>query len=131
MVRDIINRFRELTKSNSPIVYGIKFIPFICTALMVVHTGLLVLDKYEPVTITIAAILMVVFLVLLSIRFNFCRLHKAMILYIGVMILCVCVQSLDGFGVVLTIARMLMFGFGMGLMMSAFLNKTDNGNCDK
>lgn len=110
------------------IVYGIKYIPLLCTLLTTIHIGLLVAGKYEPITVGAAAALMLLLLVLLSIRFKFCKLHKAMILYGVGLTACVCIQKLSGFGPFVTAFRVVMMAVGIGLLALA-LYKWRNDEC--
>ena len=73
---------------------------------------------------------MLVLLILLSIRFNFCRLHKAMIVYMALMVLCICIQNANGFGRLLNVFRILMLVIGSGLIALSVFKKCDDG-CDK
>ena len=111
---------------NKPLVYGIKYIPLACTFLMVIHIALLLLGYYEPITAGLAVFLVLVLLILLSYRFGFCRLHKAMIWYMVAMTACICIQKYDGFGTVLSVVRLIMFGVGCFLIGLACLKGLDD-----
>ena len=113
---------------NKLIVKGIKYIPIICTFLLSLHVFLLLMDVYEPITVGISAVLMVVLLVLLSIRFGFCKLHKAMIIYMGVLTLCICIQEYEGFGLLLRAVRIVMLVIGVVLLVLSAL-KCKNDEC--
>lgn len=113
---------------NKLLVKGIKYIPIICTFLLSLHVFLLLMDVYEPISVGISAVLMVVLLVLLSIRFGFCKLHKAMIIYMGVMTLCICIQKYDGFGLLLRAVRIVMLVIGVVLLVLSAL-KCNNDEC--
>lgn len=129
-VEDMFARIRNSLEGNKLIVLGIKYIPLICTALATLHVSLLLLDIYEPYSIGLAVLLMLVLLILLSIRFNFCRLHKAMIVYMALMVLCICIQNVNGFGRLLNVFRILMLVIGSGLIALSAFKKCDDG-CDK
>lgn len=113
---------------NKLLVKGIKYIPIICTFLLSLHIFLLLMDVYEPITVGISAVLMVVLLILLSIRFGFCKLHKAMIIYMGVMTLCICIQKYEGFGLLLRAVRIVMLVIGVVLLVLSAL-KCNNDEC--
>lgn len=127
-ITDVLASLKCLTQGNKLIVKGIKYIPMICTFLLSLHVFLLLMDVYEPVTVGISAVLMVVLLILLSIRFGFCRLHKAMIIYMGVMTLCICIQKYDGFGLLLRAVRIVMLVIGVVLLVLSAL-KCKNNEC--
>ena len=125
---DILAWLKGFTRGNNLIVKGIKYIPMICTFLLSLHVFLLLMDVYEPVTVGISAVLMVILLILLSIRFGFCKLHKAMIAYMGVMTLCICIQKYDGFGILLRAVRIVMLVIGVVLLVLSAL-KCKNDEC--
>lgn len=125
---DILAWLKGFTQGNNLIVKGIKYIPVICTFLLSLHVFLLLMDVYEPVTVGISVVLMVVLLILLSIRFGFCKLHKAMIIYMGVMTLCICIQKYDGFGIMLRAVRIVMLVIGVVLLVLSAL-KCKNDEC--
>lgn len=125
---DILAWLKGFTQGNNLIVKGIKYIPVICTFLLSLHVFLLLMDVYEPVTVGISVVLMVVLLILLSIRFGFCKLHKAMIVYMGVMTLCICIQKYDGFGILLRAIRIVMLVIGVVLLVLSAL-KCKNDEC--
>lgn len=125
---DILAWLKGFTQGNNLIVKGIKYIPVICTFLLSLHVFLLLMDVYEPVTVGISVVLMVVLLILLSIRFGFCKLHKAMIVYMGVMTLCICIQKYDGFGILLRAVRIVMLVIGVVLLVLSAL-KCKNDEC--
>lgn len=115
---------------NKLIVYGIKYIPAICTFLLSLHVFLLLMDVYEPITVGLSAVLLIVLLILLSFRLGFCKLHKAMIAYIGIMTLCICIQKFDGFGLLLRGARIIMLVIGSVLLALSAI-KFKNDGCGK
>lgn len=121
---------KETLKSNRPIVLGIKFIPVISVMLLTLHVGLLLCGWHEVITVGLSAVLLVTLLILLSIRFNFCMLHKALIAYMAVMTLCICIQRMDGFGQALTIFRTIMFMLGLILSYLA-VKKFNDDDCGK
>lgn len=125
---DILAWLKGFTRGNNLIVKGIKYIPMICTFLLSLHVFLLLMDVYEPVTVGISAVLMVILLILLSIRFGFCKLHKAMIAYMGVMTLCICIQKYDGFGILIRAVRIVMLVIGVVLLVLSAL-KCKNDEC--
>ena len=125
---DILAWLKGFTQGNNLIVKGIKYIPVICTFLLSLHVFLLLMDVYEPVTVGISVVLMVVLLILLSFRFGFCKLHKAMIVYMGVMTLCICIQKYDGFGILLRAVRIVMLVIGVVLLVLSAL-KCKNDEC--
>ena len=125
---DILAWLKGFTHGNNLIVKGIKYIPVICMFLLSLHVFLLLMDVYEPVTVGISVVLMVVLLILLSIRFGFCKLHKAMIVYMGVMTLCICIQKYDGFGILLRAVRIVMLVIGVVLLVLSAL-KCKNDEC--
>ena len=125
---DILAWLKGFTRGNNLIVKGIKYIPMICTFLLSLHVFLLLMDVYEPITVGISAVLMVILLILLSIRFGFCKLHKAMIAYMGVMTLCICIQKYDGFGILLRAVRIVMLVIGVVLLVLSAL-KCKNDEC--
>lgn len=125
---DILAWLKGFIQGNNLIVKGIKYIPVICTFLLSLHVFLLLMDVYEPVTVGISVVLMVVLLILLSIRFGFCKLHKAMIVYMGVMTLCICIQKYDGFGILLRAVRIVMLVIGVVLLVLSAL-KCKNDEC--
>lgn len=116
-------------KSNRLIVYGIKYLPLVCTVLMTVHIGLLLFGVYEPITVSLTCLLMALLLVLLSVKFGFCILHKLMLLYMSVAFVCICLQNLDMFGCMLKFARIIMFIAGVVLIIFA-LKKKETDECD-
>ena len=125
---DILAWLKDFTQGNNLIVKGIKYIPVICTFLLSLHVFLLLMDVYEAVTVGISVVLMVILLILLSIRFGFCKLHKAMIVYMGVMTLCICIQKYDGFGIMLRAVRIVMLVIGVVLLVLSAL-KCKNDEC--
>ena len=127
-ITDTIAWLKSLTQGNKLIVKGIKYIPIICTFLLSLHIFLLLMDVYEPITVGISAVLMVVLLILLSFRFGFCKLHKAMIIYMGVMTLCICIQEYEGFGLLVRAVRIIMLVIGVVLLVLSAL-KCKNDEC--
>lgn len=117
-----------LFKGNKLLVYGIKYIPIICTILLTLREALRLLGVYEPITASLAIILNVVLLILLSIRFSFCKLHKAMIIYMALMTLCICIQKYDVFGEAVRFVQLGLFAIGVGLVSLAIFKKC-NDDC--
>lgn len=131
--RKLLKLFADLKgilKSNHLIVLGIKYIPLVSTLLLTLHVAFLLMGLYEPITVGLSAVLLVVLMVLLSIRFSFCWLHRAMIIYMAVMTLCICVQKYDGFGTLVTAVRLVLFAIGVGLAALAIFKKCDD-ECDR
>ena len=62
-VEDMFARIRNSLGGNELIVLGFKYIPLICTALATLHVSLLLLDIYEPYSIGLAVLLMLVLLI--------------------------------------------------------------------
>lgn len=129
-LKGLFSRIKEYLDGNQIIVLGIKYIPVICTALATVHLAFLLMHIYEPYSVSLAVVLMLILLILLSIRFNFCCLHKAMILYMVLMAICICIRKADGFGKLLTVFRLGMFAIGIGLLSLAIFKKCGD-DCDK
>lgn len=119
-----------ILRSNRPIVLGLKYIPVMSVVLLTIHTGLLLVGCHEILTVGLSAALLVLFMILLSIKFNFCLLHKAMIVYMALMTLCICLQRLDLFGESLTLFRVVMFAFGVVLAVLALTKGKDDGCCE-
>ena len=115
---------------NTFVVIGIKYIPLICTVLMTLHVGLLLAGIYEPITVALSAILILTLFILLSLRFNFCLLHKMMIMFLILSAACICLQKYDVFGGILGFVRVLLFGFGCAILGLAFIKWKDD-ECDK
>ena len=128
IITDTLAWLKSLTQGNKLIVKGIKYIPIICTFLLSLHVFLQLMDVYEPITVGISAVLMVVLLILLSFRFGFCKLHKAMIIYMGVMTLCICIQEYEGFGLLVRAVRIVMLVIGVVLLVLSAL-KCKNDEC--
>lgn len=125
----LLARTKEVLNGNRLVVLGIKYIPLICTILLTLHLAMLLMGVYEPFTASLSVFLMLVLLICLSFRFGFCKLHKAMIVYMAAMTICVCIQKCDGFGRLLTLIRMIMFGIGCVLVALSFLKGKSNGEC--
>lgn len=120
----------SLRNTNRLIVLGIKYIPVACTILLTLHTLLLILGCNEPITVTLSVALLVLLLVLLSFRFHFCKFHKAMIIYMAVMTLCICLQKYGAFGNILLVARVLMLCVGLVLVVYGVI-KIKGDDCCK
>lgn len=127
---ELFARIKGCMNGNRLVVLGIKYIPVICTILLTLHVAMLLMGVYEPFTAGVSVFLILVLLVLLSFRFGFCKLHKAMIIYMVAMTVCVCIQKCDGFGRLLTLFRMIMFGIGCVLVALSFLKGCGNGDCE-
>lgn len=109
----------KILKGNKPSVLCMKYIPVLGTALAALHVAMLLCGFSEPVTMSITVLLLLVLLVVLSFRFGFCKLHKAMILYMCVMVMCVLFQKFNLFGWLLTAFRVIMLTLGIGLVIWA------------
>lgn len=129
-LKGLLDKVSSLLSGNKIVVLGIKYIPIICTILLTLHIGALLVGLHEPVTVAFAAVLMVVLLVLLSIRFSFCRLHKALIIFMATVTLCICIQKYQAFGAVITAARLMMFAIGIGLVVLAICKIVKKDDCD-
>lgn len=116
--------------SGHAISSGIKYIPVIGVILLTIHTALLILDIHEVVTVCLAEVLLILFLILLSTKFQFCALHKALILYMSLMTGCICIQKLCGFGESLMGTRWLMFIVGV-LLIALAIYKRNEDECGK
>lgn len=122
--------FATLT-SNRLVVLGIKYIPVCATILLTLHVGLLLLGVFDPVTIVLSALLLSVLMLLLSIRFGFCALHKATVVYMILMTLCIGLQKLNVFGCTLIFFRIAMLIFGavlIALLVNKLVRESD-GKC--
>lgn len=128
------NWFVKITESiscNRNIICGIKYIPVICALLLTLHVGLLLIGIQEAVTVGVAAVLLVLLLVLLSIKFHFCILHKMLILYMAVCTLCICIQRMNGFEhQILKPVRLVLFALGIALLTWAAIKLKDD-DCGK
>lgn len=120
----------ESSYGNNIVVKGIKYIPILSTILLTVHVGFLLLGIEEIYTEWLSVlllVLLVLLMVLLSVRFNFCVLHKLLILYMTIMTCCVCVQRLDGFGDALNSFRIVLFAIGAALSGIAIYKINEDG----
>lgn len=120
----------EKLSENHNIVKGIKFIPIVSTMMLTVHIALLLLGISEIISVGISSFLLVVLLVLLSIKFHFCILHKCLVAYLGLVNLCICIRKLDGFGVMLDGIRVLLLVSGIVLSIFTIKNICENGRDD-
>lgn len=126
-MKNLLARIRFALNGNRLLVKAMKYIPVICTGLVTIHIALLLLGFYEPVTISLCVILCVALLILLSVRFRFCKLHLAMVVYMALMTMCVCIQKLNGFGSIITAARLVMLILGMVLFVLAIIKGKSDG----
>ena len=127
-IRNIFVKVKEwftIKIGNKPVVYGIKFLPAICTALASLHIGLGLMGVDEVISLGIASALLVVLVVLLSIRFKFCALHKAMIVFLCLMVMCVSLHSKGNVGTVLSFVRLLTFILGVCLVAISIMKHKD------
>lgn len=127
-IRNIFVKVKEwftIKIGNKPVVYGIKFLPAICTALASLHIGLGLMGVDEVISLGIASALLVVLVVLLSIRFKFCALHEAMIVFLCLMVMCVSLHSKGNVGTVLSFVRLLTFILGVCLVAISIMKHKD------
>lgn len=134
-IRSVMKRWKEMLESfrnaltmNWLIAKGIKYIPLVCAALLCAHVAVLLCGETETVSVCIATALMLVLIVLLSIKFKFCLLHKLLIIFVVAMIACVGVQKSEGFGLSLTIARVVTLVCGIALISKATVKGIDDGD---
>ena len=124
--KDLIAKIKAWFSGNRPVVCAMKYIPVICTLLLSVHIAFLLVGWNEPVTVIISVALLLVLLVLLSFRFHFCKLHKAMICFMALMTLCILLQKYGVFGYTLIIFRVLMLVIGLVLGILAIIKAKDD-----
>lgn len=86
-------KVKNIFVKSKAIVFGMKYIPIIATILATIHIGLLLMGHYEPVTISVATVLLLILMILISIRFHFCKLHKAMVVFMALMVACIGFQT--------------------------------------
>lgn len=130
-LKKIVATIKNYFAGNRLIVCGIKYIPVICTVLLTLHIALLLHGYYEVITVGVSAFLIVLLLILLSIRFKFCALHKAMIVYMVLNTICICVKRMEGFDAdFLFCLRIAMFAFGVALVVLGIKKLYDN-DCNK
>ena len=115
------------TSGNTFVVKGINYVPLLSTILLTIHVGLLLVGIRGIVTEVASILLLVLLTILLSVRFNFCILHKLLILYMTIMTICVCIQRFNGFGVTLTSFRVLVFALGVVLSGLAIYKINEDG----
>lgn len=123
-------KVKNIFVKSKAIVFGMKYIPIIATILATIHIGLLLMGHYEPVTISVATVLLLILMILISIRFHFCKLHKAMVVFMALMVACIGFQTKGRFGPVLTFARLLVFAFGACLSMASIITNKKNDDGD-
>lgn len=116
--------------STHSIIHGIKYIPVLCCILLTAHTAFLLAGIYEIFTVGLSAFLLLVLLILLSIKFDFCALHKAMIIYAALSDVCICLKLLGVWGDALFACRVIMFCLGLLLVVLALV-KMKNDECCK
>lgn len=124
--RSMFAKISSWLHSSKLLVYGIKYIPPISVLLMTIHTALLICGIHEVITIGVSAVLLVCLLILFSIKFRFCALHKALIAYMGVTTLCICLQGEDLLGCMLNPLRLIMLLIGIILSVIAFVKLKDD-----
>ena len=120
-IKDFFAKAKPCLQMNKAIVLGIRYIPVACVFLLTLHVMLLLFGVYEPISVGIS-----VALILLSFRFHFCKLHRAMIIYMAIMALCICIQRVNLFGVALTAARVIMLIIGVALIIIAAFKLKDD-----
>ena len=111
---------------NKAIALGIRYIPVACVCLLTLHVMLLLFGVHEPISVGISVALILLLLILLSFRFHFCKLHRAMIIYMAIMTLCICIQRANLFGAALTVARVIMLIIGVALIIIAAFKLKDD-----
>ena len=122
-IKDFFAKAKPYLQMNKAIVLGIRYIPIVCVFLLTLHVMLLLFGVHEPISVGIS-----VALILLSFRFHFCKLHRAMIIYMAIMTLCICIQRANLFGAALTVARVIRLIIGAALIIiSAFKLKDAEG----
>ena len=120
-IKDFFAKAKPSLQMNKAIVLGIRYIPIACVFLLTLHVMLLLFGVYEPISVGIS-----VALILLSFRFHFCKLHRAMIIYMAIMTLCICIQRANLFGAALTVARVIMLIIGVALIIIAAFKLKDD-----
>ena len=100
-------------------ILAIKYTPAIMASLMIAHTGLLLLNIHLPIGDIIAgsAIIPSLLLLFLSNVFNFCWVHKWLILYSLLIDGCINFEKFIGFGKYLYIMRISMFYIGIFILL--------------
>lgn len=129
-LKAICVKVKSAFTSGRAVSCGIKYIPVAGTTLLALHTALLILGVHEMLTVCLSVVLLVTFLVLLSVRFQFCALHRALILYMSLLTGCICIQKLCGFGESLMGTRWLMFIVGV-LLIALAIYKRNEDECGK
>ena len=104
-------------------ILAIKYTPAIMASLMIAHTGLLLLNIHLPIGDIIAgsAIIPSLLLLFLSNVFNFCWVHKWLILYSLLIDGCINFEKFIGFGKYLYIMRISMFYLGIFILLMAVI----------
>ena len=104
-------------------ILAIKYTPAIMASLMIAHTGLLLLNIHLPIGDIIAgsAIIPSLLLIFLSNVFNFCWVHKWLILYSLLIDGCINFEKFIGFGKYLYIMRISMFYLGIFILLMAVI----------
>ena len=120
-IKDFFAKAKPYLQMNKAIVLGIRYIPIVCVFLLTLHVMLLLFGVHEPISVGIS-----VALILLSFRFHFCKLHRAMIIYMAIMTLCICIQRANLFGAALTVARVIMLIIGVALIIIAAFKLKDD-----
>lgn len=110
--------------SRSLFKWLLKFLPAVGTVTMTIHIGLLLMgiDLYIAEFLAGASVGMTLLLFSLSLEFDFCNLHKVLIVYNALTSLCTFLRRMDVFGPTLTPARWVMFSIGAVLIMRLFLH---------
>ena len=104
-------------------ILAIKYTPTIMASLMIAHTGLLLLNIHLPIGDIIAGSAIIPFLLLLFLSnvFNFCWVHKELILYSLLIDGCINFEKFIGFGKYLYIMRISMFYLGTFILLMAVI----------
>ena len=114
-IKDFFAKAKPSLQMNKAIVLGIRYIPIACVFLLTLHVMLLLFGVHEPISVGISVALILLLLILLSFRFHFCKLHRAMIIYMAIMTLCIC-----------TVARVIMLIIGVALIIIAAFKLKDD-----
>lgn len=117
-----LKNISAILKSNRFVVLGLKYIPVCITLLLTLHVALLLVGVFDPITVVLSAILLAILVLLLSIRFGFCALHKATVVYMLLMTVCIGLQKYDLFGRTLMFFRIAMLIFG-AVLIALLVNK--------
>ncbi len=123
-------KVKEAFVSGRAISHGIKFIPFAGVSLLTLHVIFLILGVHEAFTVSVSIVLLVALLILMSVKFHYCALHKSLILYMSLVTGCICIQKVGGFGESLTGTRWVVLIVGVFLIALSFYKCKSDG-CGK